>query len=169
MSTLFPLPQPDGEARTMPRLFDLPELPRHADLSREPAGPHHYSLDALNSLLQRKGIGLGQAMDDPDARRLLHVRTEVLAGRWPLSVYTEEHECDCEHCHCADVQVYWHCPRCGNELVVEDALEDGWMATCETSNSADHPEKKGCGAEFVARKLGTGWHPFLVVEGGECG
>lgn len=162
MSTLFPdipaaPPNPLG-----PLLFELPELPPYAHLSREPAGPNAYSLDALNDLLKRKGITLAQAMDHAECRQLLRVRQGVLDGTWPLSVYREEHACDCDHCTCEELQVYWHCPRCGNELVGDEDASDGWTARCDREFSADHPQRTGCGARFVARELNRSWHPFLV-------
>lgn len=163
MSTLFPLPAPLAAAPP-PTLFALPELPRPAAYTRAPVCAYDITLDRLNDLLHAHGIGLGQAATVPEVWQFIKRREAVFEGTWPLKVYKNLHECDCEHCHCAEITLAWRCPFCGEDLeATDEKLDADFAPECDRhTTTAEHA--MGCGAEFTTRKVGGDWRLFAVPD-----
>ncbi len=145
----------------MTALFDIAALP--AERAPQPAGRSAYSLEAFHDLLKRRGITLADVPRHPEASAFLRRRERVLAGTWPLYVYRQQHECDCDHCTQDELVLFWHCPCCGVELYSDDGdLGEGWEARCDREHSAEDPQVKGCGARFEARQAHGPWQLFAV-------
>lgn len=144
----------------METLFDIPTVAPVA-LPTEPVTRYSYSLEHFHKLLEKHRIPLAEAMHHPATRAFLATRQGVLEGKVPLSVYTEQHECDCEHCRHEDTTISWHCPVCGLENEEHEALVEDFTSEC-AEERCRVPRKGGCGAQFEARLVDGKPRLFLV-------
>jgi hypothetical protein len=146
----------------METLFDIPAVEPVA-VAMHPAGKLSYSLENFHALLAKHNIPLADARLHPKSAAFLATREAVMDGRCPLYVYTETHECDCEHCRCDEVTIWWDCPICGHENKEHEQLVDGFASECRQHRDRNY-NTGGCGAEFEARLVDGKPRLFLVPD-----